>query len=78
MNTAEPYPEEIPEDDDSFDQGTFDSGFEKRVSVIMLLDTSSSMAPEKFPPPKPIDQLNQELRAWAEELRRDHAAETSC
>jgi len=42
MNFSE-LAEEAPEDDESFDQETFDSGVEKRVSVIMLLDTSKSM-----------------------------------
>jgi hypothetical protein len=63
------FPEEALDDDESFDQGTFDSGVEKRVSVIMLLDTSSSMAPDNAPPPKPIDQLNDELSSWAREIR---------
>lgn len=81
MNTAAYYSEEIPEDDETFDQPTFNSGIEKRVSVIMLLDTSSSMAPLDRPPPKPIDQLNHELNAWAEEIRADsrlrHRAEVA-
>lgn len=65
------FPEEPLDDDDSFDEGTFNSGVEKRVSVIMLLDTSGSMAPRNAPAPWPIDQLNEELSSWAREVRAD-------
>lgn len=68
---------EEPEEDDSFDRGVFDSGKEKRVPIILLLDTSGSMGepvevvdakgvPSEV---KPIDELNAELGNWAAELQ---------
>lgn len=64
--------EEVPvPDDDSFDTATFESGVEKRVSVILLLDTSQSMGLPGVPKPHPIDDVNSELRKWQLELRSD-------
>ncbi|MBM7804186.1 uncharacterized protein YegL [Geodermatophilus bullaregiensis] len=81
MSTLSSYGEETPEDDDTFDIATFESGVEKRVSIILLLDTSSSMAPQDEEPPWPIHQLNDALRDWSEALRTNsrlmHRAEVA-
>lgn len=73
--------DETPVGDDEFDIATFSSGVEKRVSVILLLDTSESMNGPKGATFRPIDQLNGALEEWAKELhdsrRLRHRAEVA-
>lgn len=40
---------------------------------MLLLDTSSSMDQPDLEPPRPIDQLNEALRRWSVEIRKDAA-----
>jgi uncharacterized protein YegL len=61
-----------------YDRQTFASGMEKRLSVCLLVDTSQSMrGPDPAlgkPAPttgRPIDQLNEALRQWASEIKKD-------
>jgi uncharacterized protein YegL len=73
MSTADPMDfDEIP-DDDEFDDIRFSSGAEKRVSIFLLLDTSSSMGGRQGARTKPIDELNAALQEWSNHLAQDRA-----
>lgn len=58
------------ESDDEFDWSDFASGREKRVPIVLLLDTSQSMGRDDLDV-RPIDELNQALQRWSEVLRQD-------
>jgi uncharacterized protein YegL len=56
-------------DDDEFDLIRFSNGAQKRTTLLFLLDTSGSMnGEENAPPPRPIDELNDAIKAWAAHL----------
>jgi uncharacterized protein YegL len=60
---------ERPESEDAFDEIRFSDGAEKRTTLVFLLDTSSSMnGDEKGQGPRPIDELNDAVKAWAGHL----------
>ncbi len=56
-----------------FDTFEWARGREKRVSIVLLLDTSSSMDHSSLPHPRPIEQLNAALERWAKVLHQDEA-----
>jgi uncharacterized protein YegL len=61
------------EADDAFNLIRFSNGAQKRTTLVFLLDTSSSMnGDEKAPPPRPIDELNDAVKAWADHLNSSH------
>ena len=68
-------PDDWLNDDDGdlgeFDQFEWNSGRETRVPIVLLLDTSSSMADKRLPAPRPIDQLNDAIQSWLVELKSD-------
>ena len=55
--------------DEAFDLIRFSNGAQKRTTLLFLLDTSHSMnGEENAPPPRPIDELNDAVQAWAAHL----------
>lgn len=60
-------------DDSEFDSFEWAQGREKRVPILLLLDTSSSMDHPELPEPRPIAQLNEALQRWTAVLHRDSA-----
>jgi uncharacterized protein YegL len=57
------------DDDDAFDLIRFSNGAQKRTTLLFLLDTSGSMnGDDAAPPPRPIDELNNAIKAWAAHL----------
>ena len=56
-----------------FDETEFSQGRGKRLPLVLLLDTSSSMGHPDLAPPRPIDQLNEALDRWSVEIRKDAA-----
>jgi uncharacterized protein YegL len=61
------------EADGAFDRIRFSDGAQKRTTLVFLLDTSSSMnGDETAPPPRPIDELNDAVKAWADHLHSSH------
>jgi uncharacterized protein YegL len=54
--------------DDAFDAVRFGNGAQKRTTLLFLLDTSGSMNGAENTSPRPIDELNSAVQAWAAHL----------
>lgn len=69
MSNSKQIPFDTPIEDADFDDVEFVTNPEPRCPVVLLLDTSSSMAG------KPIEQLNEGLQAFCDEVAFDSLAE---
>jgi uncharacterized protein YegL len=62
------FPPEV--DDHTFDIVRFSNGAQKRTMLLFLLDTSGSMNGAENTSPRPIDELNSAVEAWAAHLHK--------
>lgn len=59
-------------EEEDFDIIRFSNGAQKRTTLLFLLDTSGSMNGAENTSPRPIDELNSAVQAWAKHLHESN------